>query len=307
MRAATLAVLLAGCTANFDSPSLVRDRRILGLSAEPPELTPGAVPAAVTVRALVADVADVGTTEFAWSSCEVLPSPGGPVSTVAPCGDAGVAASQGAAPVGELSEAFGVPGEVVAVLHSGVSGVAPQWQIELDISSDAGVLVAVKKVTLTPSPVPGQGPNSNPELSGLTFDGMDWPADAPLSVPFDMCAPDKRVPPAGEHPEPGPCTHEIAPVVDPSQAETFVGPGPSGDPEQQTETLTFDWFSDQGSFGRESTARLANAFSMGAALPMATSTTWNEPGTKPASATFWVVVRDGRGGESWLRRELVFP
>jgi hypothetical protein len=34
---------------------------------------------------------------------------------------------------------------------------------------------------------------------------------------------------------------------------------------------------------------------------------WREPPTKPERATtIWVVVRDGRGGTHWERREVLF-
>jgi hypothetical protein len=104
----------------------------------------------------------------------------------------------------------------------------------------------------------------------------------------------------------GPCTHTLAPVFDAGEAQTYQGTDSTGAPLTRVELLNFDWFSDEGTM-QSATTRQQNPMGVSLRPTGDLSNTWDEPTSKTDGATFWVVVRDSRGGESWLRRTLVFP
>jgi hypothetical protein len=138
------------------------------------------------------------------------------------------------------------------------------------------------------------------------LDGVDWPADTPWTLKYGEC-PDERKTEVGgaEGTRVSVCEHDLEPLFDEATAQFFQARGISGQLETQRERLRFAWFADGGSF-RNNLTRQKNPRDP---VPDTVGITgvWREPPTKPERATtIWVVVRDGRGGTHWARREVVF-
>ena len=308
-----LAVLLSltACSYDFERTSEVLDRRILAIQVEPPELAGGtAPPSSVQARALVVDPgAPLAVTEVSWWSCmfpERAEIQGDDGEARCPDSEATVLHASGEAPLSAISQSIPVPEEVAGVLASGLDVSAPQLQVQLQAGSDAGELFGIKVVTVRAKLPEGQEPNRNPVLQGLTLDGADWPADSPRTLKYGEC-PDERKTEVGgaEGTRVSVCEHEIEPLFDEATAQFFQARGISGQLETQRERLRFAWFADGGSF-RNNQTRQKNPRDP---VPDTVGITgvWREPPAKPERATtIWVVVRDGRGGTHWERREVLF-
>jgi hypothetical protein len=302
---------LTACSYDFDRASEVVDRRILGIQVEPPELVSGQpMPSSVQVRALVVDPRDpLAVTEASWWYCTVPERAyaQGPGDGDARCPDteATVLYASGEVPLSAVSQSIPVPGEVADVLASGSAFTAPQLQVQLKVHSEEGDLYGIKLVTVTARPNEGQEPNRNPVLQGLSLDGVDWPADTPVRLRYGDC-PDERKEGA-EAPDGSRvtvCEHDIEPLFDEAAAQFFLERGISGRLETHRERLRFSWFTDAGSFRNDRTRQKDPRDP----LPdnIGPKGEWREPPAKTERATIWIVVRDGRGGTHWERREVLF-
>jgi hypothetical protein len=309
-----LAVLLGltACSYDFERTSEVLDRRILAIQVEPPELAGGtAPPASVQARALVVDPgAPLAVTEVHWWSC-TFPERAdvqGPDDGEARCPDteATVLHASGDAPLSALSQSIPVPEQVAGVLASGLDVSAPQFQVQLRVGSEAGDLFGIKGVTVTAKLPEGQEPNRNPVLQGLTLDGADWPADSPRTLRYGDCPDERRTEVDGEEGRRvSVCEHELEPLFDEATAQFFLERDISGQLETQRERLRFAWFADAGSFRNNQTRQKDPRDPVPDTVGI--NGVWREPPTKPErAATLWIVVRDGRGGTHWERREVLF-
>lgn len=302
---------LTACSYDFDRPSEVVDRRILGIQVEPPELVAGMpMPSSIQARALVVDPKEpLAVTEVSWWSCtfgERGEAPG-PDDGEARCPNTGatVLHASGEVPLSTVSQSIPVPEEVAGVLASGEAFTAPQLQVQLQVRSEAGDLVGIKLVTVTARPHEGQEPNRNPVLQGLSLDGVDWPADAPARLRYSDCPDDRKAEvDAADGSRVIVCEHDIEPLFDEATAQFFLERGLSGKLETQRERLRFSWFTEAGSFRNDRTRqkdpRDPSPDNIGP------KGVWREPPARTDRATIWVVVRDGRGGTHWERREVVF-
>ncbi|WP_224361474.1 hypothetical protein [Hyalangium versicolor] len=302
---------LTACSYDFENSSEVLDRRILAVQVEPPELVGGAaLPDSVQARALVVDPADPNAiTEVSWSSCLFPPrsNAGTGEGENKRCSESEAVLLQtsGSAPITSVEQSIPVPEDVVGVLAAGVDVPAPLLQVQVEVGSDKGNLVAVKEVAVKPVLPEGQEPNRNPVVKGLTLEGTDWLPDTPRTVKYGDCAEEDKKEVEAEDGETlvKVCQHDMEPVFDDSEAQYYEDRGFSGKPELQRERLSFSWFTDSGSWRRGTTQqydpRDPSPDNVGP------KTSWREPPTKTGRATVWVVVRDGRGGVTWLRRELI--
>ncbi len=301
---------LTACSYDFDRASQVVDRRILGIQVEPPELVAGMpMPSSIQARALVVDPKEpLAVTEVSWWSCtfaERAEAPGDDGEARCPDTEATVMHASGEVPLSTVSQSIPVPEEVAGVLAAGVAFTAPQLQVQLRVSSEAGELVGIKVVTVTAQPNEGQEPNRNPVLQGLSLDGVDWPADTPVRLRYGDCTDDRK---AEVEAEDGSrvavCEHDIEPLFDEATTQFFQERGLSGKLETQRERLRFQWFTDAGSFRndrtRQKNPRDPEPDNIGP------KGVWREPPAKTERSTIWVVVRDGRGGTHWERREVTF-
>lgn len=302
---------LTACSYDFDRPSEVVDRRILGIQVEPPELVAGMpMPSSIQARALVVDPKEpLAVTEVSWWSCifaERGEAPG-PDDGEARCPATGATVLHASeqVPLSSVSQSIPVPEGVAGVLASGGAFTAPQLQVQLQVGSEAGDLVGIKRVTVTARPNEGQEPNRNPVLQGLSLDGVDWPADAPIQLRYGDCPDEQKAEvDAADGSRVAVCEHDIEPLFDEAAAQFFLERGLSGQLETQRERLRFSWFTDAGSFQNDRTRqkdpRDPSPDNIGP------KGVWREPPARTDRSTIWVVVRDGRGGTHWERREVIF-
>ncbi|WP_224244593.1 hypothetical protein [Hyalangium gracile] len=302
---------LSGCTYDFERSSEVVDRRILAIQVDPPELTSGASqPDSVRARALVADPADqLAVAEVRWWSCLLPPRSNAEAGEGEDqlCTDSNtiVMETSGSAAINSVSQSIPLPENVAGVLAAGEDVPAPQLQLQLEVSSDKGPLTAVKSVAVTAVLPEGQEPNRNPVLKGLTLDGEDWLPDTPRTLKYGDCPEeDKEEVEAADESLVKVCEHDIEPLFDESEAQFYEARGITGEQELQRERLIFYWFTDKGSWQRNLTRqkdpRDPSPDNVG---PKAS---WREPAEKTERVSVWVVVRDGRGGTNWERREVLF-
>lgn len=290
---------VAGC-GNLDGIDNVHDLRMLGVRATPPEqnIDPNALAvgasqgatstAAVQIDALVADPLGNGRTiSYTFSTCTLLDpnasaclgkSPGYQVLTTGT-----TAPNQGSVVISTVfapSDAF-VTQALQQDNYHGLDGL--RVPVQLSIAAGNEQMVGVKLVVYTP-PFPGitNAPHNNPNIAGITVDGAPWPNNGAFT--FSMA----------QRPTDG---WNIAPVFDGNAQATYQLPSFQGKILTFTESWLFDYFSTFGDFFSLTTA---GGFQIASNAANATSSKWKPAdGTAPASGTFYVVVRDGRGGENW--------
>lgn len=304
-------VSLTACSYDFERSSEVLDRRILAIQVDPPELTGGASrPDSVRATALVVDPADpLAVTEVSWSSCTFParsnPNTGSGQNKRCTESDGLVLHSSSSEPLSAISHTIPLPENVAGVLASGADVPAPQLHVQLEVGSEQGGLIAVKEVTVTSVLPEGQEPNRNPVVQGFTLEGADWLADAPLTLRYGECPDeDKAEVEAEDKSLVMVCERNIEPLFDEAEAQFYEGRGFSGEIELQRERLVFSWFADAGSFRRDVTRQ----FDPRDPSPdnVGPKAVFREPPAKTERATIWTVVRDGRGGITWGRREVIF-
>lgn len=305
LRVVSLLLTLGGCSFGFDSPSLVKDLRVLAIEVDPPELTPDTWLSPLRARALVVGSGAGEALDWSVALCLVAPTGamlgGGHDSPVARCPQGSAVLAGGTTSVDGIEYAGPVPAEVVALAGSSQS-VPPQLQLELTVG--AAPLYAEKSVRLSPVLPPGQESNQNPVLSGLTFDGQPWLAGVPISIESAACSSDKlETITNADGTTSTLCTHEVVPSYDNAQRQYFVGlSGITGEYVMEQEALRFSWFADQGVFHDDTTQQTSD----GLTQQIGVSNVWRESSALKGDVTFWIVVRDGRGGASWETRVLHF-
>ena len=300
-----LATVLWGCSSNFDSPSRLDRARVLAIQAEPPQPALGTT---TTLRPLVY-VPDGEDVRYTWSWCPL------PTSTTdafgCPIDQAGAEALfarlgvQGAPPL-DLGEgdaigftnpfvsttlaalcASGIPAAVAgnAILFA-CSSVGLPITVGLVVHTSQGDLSAVTYVYL---PIDDALPrNQNPVGSGLVAGdpalGQASIGQAPL--------------PRGDH-------VPLRVLMDEAAAEALPHPAPG---EAPYERITLSWYAEGGDFGYrgqggERTGYLGNPADPTFTFQAALANTWNTPVSadyQGQAARIIVVIRDSRGGISWL-------
>lgn len=313
----SLVAALALCACgSLDAPDRVHDLRLLAMRADPPEqvfalplpldagalvgpdggLDPGTAAALaglqlqpVTVTALVADPRGAGRSihyDFAYCSalvnnrCDLAD----PHAFVVGAGDA--VADGGYL---ELSVTFAPK---LAVLAAAVQadpyhgfGFLP-LPVQLSLTSGGEEVVGFKRVLFTVvfqgEPVPA--PNQNPYIPALLLDGHLWSASGPVAIA------DRE-------------GHTVSPVPVPDAEERYQRPQFQGGALTFRESWRYNFFATAGGFSPFGSGGQSNL--TGAAAP--TDSTWSPRKEDGAGrVTFFVVVRDGRGGEGWAVRSADF-
>lgn len=290
-----LALCAVACVDPEDTPSRVHDFRVLGLAVEPPELmapacdtspeTEAALTAPVTFRALLVDPAGAGRAidYTLWACADVKDET---------CADATqrVLLAQGSTQEGEMSFPLR-PGDArledgTPLLervrqkdpYQGLGGLRMPLMVH---ATTGGEQVYAQKLMVFSCPlVPGMKANQNPVLPGLNLDGAPWTAE---TVPE----------PRGL----GPFVVTLDDLTD--RQEAYVVPGLRQEAVHLTEAWKVSWHASFGKFNVEET---------GGANPGGEAgrhrTEWEPPkeGGEAREVLFWAVVRDGRGGQSWVSR-----
>jgi hypothetical protein len=278
-----LVLLVAGCAADFDHPSVVLDLRVLAIRADPPELVLGDSLPPVDLQALVADPRDPQrTVRYHWHACGVtddLRCASAPYELDLGGGDA---------PMDAISATLQIDGgleDSARDLDPFEGFLGTFFVTELTLGSSSGdatdAIKQVPAVTGIP-PGPDHVPNRNPRSPEVQHDGTDWPADQTLVV-----APGTEV--------------SIEPVSPPADAEHYAVYRFDLDVQELDEHLSYDFFATAGSWSRDRSG--------GSPDPLATETSlasrWSAPPqTLDQPVTIWIVVRDGRGGTGWTSRRI---
>ncbi|MHB8418348.1 MAG: hypothetical protein ACYDCL_09750 [Myxococcales bacterium] len=326
----SLVALAAGCSLPSDNPTSVHDLRILAISATPPELRyaihgnyqqgqcnpdlTGVLTAGpIQLQALVADPngggRDLGWT---WTEC--------PQTSTERCpSDPAYVIASGSGPPSQVAASFDVAAEALGeeqVAAGCASGCPPTplltaiadnplgfcrfgiWlQVGLEIDTpDAGSIYGSKLLVFTPvpddyptdagvcpqGPDGGMPPHQNPVFSVLDLDGNPLPAGSAVSA---LAA----------------ASHALTPVIPSNGEQPYCVPNFQGGWTELTETWLFSLMTTVGTFDTEQVGAGGFGNVSGGAINLTVD--WSTPADGGA-ATIYSVVRDGRGGTSWITRQV---
>ncbi len=299
------AMSLTACTGPEDVPSNVHDLRVLGVSLDPPELLAPQCPdlthpegidpswlvaflATVDYRVLIADPKGaVRTIDWELLACSTR--------TDRTCSDPAerILLASGTTQEGVLELTLQnlaltrLPGDrllIERVLeldpYKGLGGI---WMpLHLHLKAGEEEIWASKLMVFNCNFFPGATPtmtqNVNPALPGVVLEGTEWAEDETRELT-------------------GPGPFVMEPVDFGDRQEPYVVPSFELQPVQFTEAWKIAWHADLGRFSPSETG--------GQDFPgeVRHRVEW----TPPSDATeqevrFWFVVRDGRGGLSWILR-----
>jgi len=294
--AATLCV--AGCVGPLDVASRVQDLRVLGSSLEKPELmaracgplTPQTLAiysAEVTYKALIADPQGNGRTlHYQLYGCTSL--------TDRTCSNPGesVLLAEGDTTAGEISLQIrpgqarredGTPLVQAVQQASDVKGLGGiRMPLVLHLVGGTEEIYAQKLMVFNCPYFPDMKANQNPVLPGITLNDTLLNSDDFPTVQG-----------------PGPYVFKAVDFSD--QEESYVVPSYDLQRVELKESWIISWFTDLGLFGADKTGGTT------AAVESPSTNTWyptQAAAVGEKDVTFWFVIRDGRGGTSWLTRRL---
>ena len=306
MRSTSLRVLALGtvflaasaCLGPQEDPTSIKDLRVIGMAFEPAELqaptcrldatsTAFTFARPVTLRALIVDPGQSRTFDYELKAC-------------ASTGDRKcendndyTVIKVGQTKAGEFVDTFQLGAQFLpdgtALLqetadqdrYQGLGGIRVPVVLHLK-PTDGEELYAQKLMIYSCRLFPQMKSNVQPVLQGMTIDEAEW---------SDGAVPELSGKTEG---------FKLLPVDFTSLQEDYTVPSLSLMPIQLTESWKVSWYTSSGTFGSLDTG--GTDFSGGSATH---KNTW-KPDTRVTERTlvdFWFVVRDGRGGSSWLHRQ----
>jgi hypothetical protein len=328
-RAFLLAAVAASCTPQFDNSTTLEDLRLIAVTAEPPEIlidleelmdNPALLAGlpSIEITPLVIDPRGEGRmVEYRVEACGNRPGesgrgpdsgPGRVNDTIsqAPCPDGATPVAQGAVVPGEDGSApititfTPTPELLVAAARADPLGLELGLPIVLSFTFQAGEeeVVAIKRVLFSPRLSPEQVPNRNPRIAQLWFRSSK--EDPPS--PMDPAAPPTVAPGAMLHVQPTP-----------AEAESYLTRVFSRDErrfvteEIPAETLRYAFYATGGVF---SPGGISTRLSPLLTDPVIELETTYQAEETPAPENggqvhLFVVVRDERGGSSFIRARLL--
>lgn len=315
--AVALALSAGACTPDFDDIWLVKDLRILGIRADPPELLFRSVPTSVPpieLTVLAADPRDPHR-EVSWEvwACS---------AEADDCRSAKF--SRRIAPprrtkLDQIRYSFVPTREIFEKalandFFKGFGGLPISVEFRLDDGDFvvSGFKRVVYTFPLPYSPVPAdKKPNENPQLETIKVDGKKADPKKPLSVK-------RSPPPPPDGKGDGKLGSEVellpVPAKGAKQSYVVVTMKNPFDPTQQSlgnnqlpdietstekleEYLTFFFFTTGGKISHAKTGGKPNPFVENKKIDDP-SIEWTPP-QKPGDHKLWIVINDGRGGVSW--------
>jgi len=291
MRALLLLAALAACTPDFAAPSDVTDLRVLAIRADPPEaqfdLDAGTIdPVHVTVLAVDPPRKD----NFATMVSQLCGQ-----TDSRRCDGGGVAFPLGTQ-TRQGGETFSLDivlpkgtldAGVAADALGGLGGIRVQLSVAIDDGDPNAPLFASKTILYSPKGTP---PNHNPLMTGvqLSQQGADAGTLLPDQPPSDKCEL-----PGCLKLTPG-VEVGLRPILAPDAREEYDTTDLRGNTVHLKEDPSYSFFvTDGGGIDRDTADEPLD----GVAPPDGLS---RIDAISGASGTLWIVVRDGRGGESWL-------
>jgi len=319
---------LAACTPDFEASWAVRDLRLLAVQAEPPELlyrelppellSAGEGPAPVDpvrLTALAADPRDPER-EVEWELWACTPEATGcrearrrwplgldEAGRCQPLAEDAAAPRQRSGLAGITCDFVPTLALLVASLEAdpyrGFGGLPVV--VELRLFDGQQVVPVFKRLAYTVplpySPIPaGKEANRNPELAAIEIDGVRWTRER-------LAAELPRIPVAAKR--------ELLPVAADGAKESYLvvttgAAGERADPlrapgvQQLEEALSYEFYVTAGALSHGRTGGRGSTFITDKKVTDLTST-WTAPLAAPGlPIRFWVVVRDDRGGASWV-------
>jgi hypothetical protein len=307
--AASIAALPA-CVGPLDDPTLVHDLRILSMRSVPPEYMIGPCPqissnptqaeivAAITqlaeefaaaatnyqVSALVADPQGGGRVlQYQWTAC-VDPAPGD-ADVICPQEPPFVALGGSGGTAGVVSTTFTPTTDLLTAAFEDYQGLVlygVRFMITLTVTTPDGSqqITGGKRVQLSCQLVPGQTAATNPTFTTISLDGTTWvsPGDPDVS---------------------GTTQHTVTPADPSSLEQHYVVPTYTGGSQALTEAWIYDYMATAGHY---SSFELGGIDFSGQPVPI--QNTWNALTTDPEEdVTYYFLVRNGRGGETWTTRQ----
>ena len=274
------AAFAGACTPNFAAPSEVSDLRVLAVQAEPPEAqfdAQGNVQD-VSLRILAVDPARDGFSSMTSSLCAVTDSRR---CESGPHFDMPLAARKGGT---EFSAT--VPGalmaRVIAFAQSsdklqGLGGIRVMFALSVEDGDPNGPVAADKILLYSPQ---GTTPNHNPAMTGLALSRDGQPAGS--VAPGQTLQLQRGV------------TYGIRPLLAPGAREEYDTTDLRGNKVHLKEQPLYAFFTTPGAeFDRDTAYEPVD----GVAPPDGLT---RIDAIRTGSGTVWVVIRDGRGGESWI-------
>ncbi len=271
---------LFGCSNNFDPQSYIADLRLIAVTADPPDIPPGAT------STLTATWANPGgaAPAFAWAACLDPPSPtSGDINPACAASDMGASFI----PLAGSAPTVTVTMPTLTMTELGLPDPSGGFYLPVRAIMTAGnqELTAFYRLryffgTLSPNP-----PNQNPTLmdvytipeadAGAAEQTTLGPDDAP-----DVHAGDKL---------------HLRAVLTPGSQEMYIDPLQGTTP--ITEIVTISWYTTAGTFNHDVT---------GQAEPDTTLTFDKHLPSSGSAVQLWIVAQDERGGTNVLQRQLTF-
>jgi len=278
MKRTVLLVLLtmfSGCESPFAPRTLVERLRLLGIRAEPPEISPLG---STELGVLVADPAGGGRPltcswavcliDLGYSAAEIdCPGPGSYLLE----GDCEGAHLDLPELAGWLAENGFDPEMLPEEIPEGADIDEVPLFVGVEVFAGDDYVRGIKRIGVN---MTGEEFNSNPVLTGLRANGVDL-GDSGLRA--DMGS---RI--------------ELEPVIDEASREMYQR---QGEEEDRLEDFLFSWFSTSGEFKDRRT--ILDVDPDGQRLDI---NEWDVSGdyALPGPGDLWLVVRDGRYGTDWL-------
>ncbi len=290
---ALVALGMSACVGPDDDPSQVHDLRVLGISIEAPELmasdcsgsvAPVEFASQVTFTALIVDPKGEGRQlPFELLAC------------ASPTDDRTCAVEQDRV---RLAQGTTSAGELVLSLRPGLA-ILPDGtfllQRVIDQDSYRGLggirmplvlhlgqgeqeVYAQKLMVFTCKLFPSMNPNVTPHLPGLQFNGQPWREDNVLQLQGNQ-------------------GYKIQPDDFSALEEEYVVPSFDLKEVHLRESWKISWHTDLGKISPTETGGTDLGGQESRHL-----VEWTPGRAGTQDVQFWVVVRDGRGGESWLKR-----
>lgn len=296
----SVATGLIGC-GTLDSPDDVKDLRMLAVRAEPPDqiLIPASLQAVpgvsstlpIDVTTLIADPNGNGRSiAYTLSTCARLNTDNRNCTT-ASVGYAAVSqgVTQASGGYTELSLPF-VPSDdllLQALTNDPYHGTQGLWlPVQLELTAGQDHVVGTKLLVYTLPPASGiYVPNANPNLAGVSVGDKDWTPAAPFVFSASGVPKDGYI---------------INPVFNRADEQSYAQPTFEGGANPAQEAWLVDYFNTWGGM-TPTTAGGASPTAASQALVPASA--FKPPAdAQLGPGLFWFVVRDGRGGASWLVR-----
>lgn len=309
-------VAAAAACGDFESPEIVLDLRILGMTADPPEIVIDAddpddvslddIPE-VTVCALVADPADSRRLRYQMIAC--------PPRSSLRCfedtqprvimGDGEVDDPEQADQPVTVCQTLRPTGSLLAVIEesvraddlAGFGGIGIQVGLSVEPEGAPDQVQFASKELRFAARIPDtRVANTNPAIERVMIAReATGPRHRGFAAPAGRCGDvDPFVVLAGEK-------VALLPVAGDGSVEDYVVPTFDGETREFTESLTYAWYSTEGSWGAGTTGGPPDP----SGAIQDPDTTWTAPDDPEVvgdslDVMMWFVQRDERGGASWV-------